>query len=105
VPALKVRVKYYLDRLWWVGAEADGVYAAGRGTTGSTSVNSGFVGAILDASVRGGISPRENVDVFLNVRYLGGGAEGTNSSDTGPGDGYTKNWLHTASVSVGTSVR
>lgn len=105
VPALKLRVKYYLDRVFWIGGEADGLYAAGRGATGSTKVSRDFVGAILDASVRGGFSPRENVDVFLNLRYLGGGAEGGGSDDSGPGDGYAKNWLHTFGMSVGVSVR
>ncbi len=105
VPALKLRAKYYLDRLFWIGSEVDGLYAAGRGATGSTSVSRDFVGAILDASLRGGFSPRENIDLFLNLRYLGGGAEGGSSDDSGPGDGYTKNWLHSFSVSVGASVR
>jgi len=68
-------------------------------------VSDDFVGAILDASLRVGFTPREPVDVFLNLRYIGGGAEGTATDDTGPGDGYTKNWLHTYAVSIGVSMR
>jgi hypothetical protein len=105
VPALKFRLKRYLTGMVWVGSEIDGVYAAGKGATGSTEVSNDFVGALLDASVRGGFSPKENIDVFLNVRYLGGGAEGTQTDDTGPGDGYTKNWLHAYSVALGLTVR
>jgi hypothetical protein len=63
------------------------------------------VGAILDASLRGGFTPREGLDVFLNVRYLGGGAVGTEEDFPGPGDGYVRNWLHTVSVSLGVTVR
>ncbi|UCF99183.1 MAG: hypothetical protein JSV89_06495 [Spirochaetaceae bacterium] len=105
VPALKFRVKYYLNDYLWLGTEIDGIYAAGRGVTGSTEVSTDFVGAILDASLRTGFTPRPPVDVFLNLRYLGGGAEGTDTDDPGPGDGYVKNWLHAFSVSLGVTVR
>jgi hypothetical protein len=50
-----------------------------------------FVGAILDASLRAGFNPRETLDVFLNLRYLGGGAVGKEQDTPGPGDGYTRN--------------
>jgi hypothetical protein len=43
--------------------------------------------------------------VFANLRYLGGGAVGIDDDSTGPGDGYTRNWLHFASLSVGFAVR
>ena len=34
--------------------------------------------------------------MFLNVRYLGGGAVGTDEDrQRAQGDGYTRNWLHT----------
>jgi hypothetical protein len=105
VPALKFRAKYYLGDFLWLGTEIDGIYAAGRGVTGSTEVSTDFVGAIIDASLRAGFTPRPPVDVFLNLRYLAGGAEGTDTDDPGPGDGYVKNWLHAFSVSLGVTVR
>jgi hypothetical protein len=105
VPALKFRAKYYIGPRVWLGTEIDGIYAAGRGFVGSTEVESGFVGAIVDASLRAGFSPRDNLDTFLNLRYIGGGAEGTSTDDPGPGDGYVKNWLHAFSVSLGVTVR
>ena len=105
VPALKFRAKYYLSDHVWLGTEIDGIYAAGRGVTGSTEVSTDFVGAIIDASLRAGFTPRPPVDVFLNLRYLAGGAEGTGTDDPGPGDGYVKNWLHAFSVSLGVTVR
>ena len=55
------------------------------------------VGAILDASVRAGyvVSPRATV--WLDIRYLGGGATNTDPND------YAKNWLHFLFVGVGAS--
>jgi hypothetical protein len=43
----------------------------------------------------------EQVGVFLNLRYLGGGAVGTSDDDPGPGDGDVRTWLHFATVSAG----
>jgi hypothetical protein len=103
VPIFKFRWKSYLSPTWWLGSEIDGFYASGRWITGSAN---DFVGAILDASLRGGFSPREGLDVFLNVRYLGGGAVGTSEEQAVGGvDGYVRNWLHTVSVSLGVTVR
>jgi len=102
VPALKFRAKYYLNDFVWLGSEIDGIYAAGRGATGSFTVDPKFVGAIIDASLRAGFTPRPPVDVFLNLRYLAGGAEGTDENDP---DQYVKNWLHAFSVSLGVTVR
>lgn len=102
VPIFKFRWKSYLSPTWWLGSEIDGFYASGRWITGSAN---DFVGAILDASLRGGFTPRDGLDVFLNVRYLGGGAVGTEEDFPGPGDGYVRNWLHTVSVSLGVTVR
>ena len=67
--------------------------------------NTDVVGAILDASVRGGLHLTPGVDTFLNLRYLGGGATGTNSNTKEPGDGYTDNWLHFVSLTLGFSLR
>jgi len=102
VPALKFRAKYYLNDFVWLGSEIDGIYAAGRGVTGSFTVDPSFVGAIIDASLRAGFTPRPPVDVFLNLRYLGGGAEGRDEDDP---DQFVKNWLHAFSVSLGVTVR
>ena len=42
----------------------------------------------------------QSIPMFLNFRYLGGGATGTGDPDF-PGDGYVKNWLHFFNVSAG----
>jgi hypothetical protein len=43
----------------------------------------------------------ESGRLFLNLRYLGGGATGTDTGDVWPGDGYVKNWLNFITVSTG----
>jgi hypothetical protein len=98
VPILRVRTRFPLgEQLWW-GTEIDGFYASGRYITGS---DNDFEGAILDGSCRLGFTMSKTIEAFINLRYLGGGARGTDENDTGPGDGYTNNWLHTFSFTLG----
>ena len=59
-----------------------------------------IVGALLDASLRVGAT-HKRLHVYLSLRYLGGGAVGTNEDEDGPGDGYVRNWLHLFVASVG----
>jgi len=104
VPAVKSRGRFYVGGRSWLGYEADGMYAPVKYLNGGKS---DVVGAILDLSVRGGYDLSAPFGVFLNVRYLGGGAKGTSKSDAarGPGDGYTSNWLHFLSSTVGFEAR
>lgn len=106
VPAVKVRARFPLNRLMWLGAEVDGIYAQGKVVTGSTNVESSFKGAILDASLRYGFKVNESIDAFLNARYLGGGAEGGQIDPENPNtDGYTSNWLGAVSLSAGFGIK
>jgi hypothetical protein len=98
VPALKLRTNYHLNDRFYLEIEADGIYAPISYLNGSDNE---VVGAILDASLRGGAHIVDHVDGFLNFRYLGGGAVGTSDDTEGPGDGYVKNWLHFGIVTVG----
>jgi hypothetical protein len=59
------------------------------------------VGAILDASLRLGAEVNPQTDLYVNLRYLAGGAVGTDTGDVWPGDGYVKNWLHFLNISAG----
>ncbi len=102
VPLAKVRWRQPLRGQGWVGSEVDAAWAPIRYINGA---DSDVEGALLDASVRFGTEVRPGVDAFVNVRYLGGGAVGTGNNSTPPGDGYTKNWLQFASLSLGASVR
>lgn len=103
VPVLKMRVRQPLGEAgaFW-GFEADGFYAPIKYVNGS---DTDVIGAILDTSARVGVPTKNGVDVFLNVRYIGGGAEGTSDDVLAPADGWVENWLHTMAVSVGTQLR
>ncbi|WP_111611923.1 hypothetical protein [Algoriphagus yeomjeoni] len=102
VPALKVRSSYDLSELLYLELEADGIYAPISYLNGSDNE---VKGAILDASIRSGLKVTNDVNAFLNLRYLGGGAVGTAEDEPGPGDGYVKNWLHFMTVTAGLSYR
>ncbi len=98
VPALKLKAKINLsERVFWE-LEADGIYAPVSYLNGSDNE---IVGAILDASMRVGYVLRPELSTFLNLRYLGGGAVGTDPDFTGPGDGFVENWLNFLSVTTG----
>jgi hypothetical protein len=97
VPALKVRGKADISDRFFIGLEADGIYAPVSYLNGSDNE---VVGAILDASLRAGTKVRLGT-LFFNVRYIGGGATGTGTKDIWPGDGYVKNWLHFLIPSLG----
>jgi len=103
VPVLKMRVRQPMGAqgAFW-GFEADGFYAPIKYLNGS---DVDVVGAILDTSARVGVPTQNGVDVFLNLRYIGGGAEGTSDDFLAPADGWVENWLHTMALSVGTQLR
>jgi hypothetical protein len=94
VPILKLRWQKPLGESMWIGSEIDGFYASGRYITGSAN---DFEGAIIDASLRMGFNLTDYLSTFLNLRYLGGGASGTEEDE----NKYTDNWLKTFSVSLG----
>jgi hypothetical protein len=102
VPAIKFRGRWGFNNGVFWGTEIDGMYAPVSVINGSDSE---VTGAILDASLRVGYDFTDRVSGFFNVRYLGGGAVGTESNPTPPSDGYTKNWLHFVTVSLGVDFR
>jgi hypothetical protein len=98
VPAIKIRGKAQLNKYFYSEIEADGIYAPVSYLNGSDNE---IVGAILDASLRMGAELDKSSRLFLNLRYLGGGATGTDTGDVWPGDGYVKNWLNFLTVTTG----
>lgn len=100
VPVIKVRLRRPLGAAFWWGAEADGFYAPISYLNGSDTE---VVGAILDASGRAGLKLSDKADLFLNLRYLGGGGMGESREARDLGDGYVKNWLHIMTVTAGFS--
>ena len=102
VPALKFRGRWGFDNGVWWGTEIDGIYAPISGINGSSNE---ITGALLDASLRVGYDFSDRVAGFFNLRYLGGGAVGTESNPAPPSDGYTKNWLSFITASLGVEFR
>jgi len=100
VPALKFYGAWRPLSWLWLATEMDGAYAPVSYLNGD---DNDVEGAILDASLRAGFHLGKKRDVFLNVRYLGGGAQGESDNSPPPGDGYVSNWLHFVTVSVGAS--
>ena len=100
VPLLKLRARRSLANGWFWGVEADGTYANIKGVNGS---NNEVTGALLDTSLRAGFKLAGPGEAFLNLRYLGGGAEGQGDPEP-PNDGYTRNWLHFLTLSVGANL-
>ncbi|HTV25222.1 MAG TPA: hypothetical protein VMG12_41295 [Polyangiaceae bacterium] len=96
VPLLHASFRQALGELYWFELDADGIYAPIKYLNGN---DNGVEGAILDANVRLGIDAAEHIAPFLNVRYLGGGAEG--ASEEGDLADYTSNWLQFMIVSLG----
>lgn len=102
VPLLQARGEFAVRDSGWAGFDVAGMYAPIKYINGS---NTDVVGAILDASVRVGVHANRGIDPFLSLRYIGGGAAGTESSPDPGKDGYVENWLSFANVSLGVRVR
>jgi hypothetical protein len=100
VPALKGLVRYDAPSGWFWMFEADGMVAPVKYLNGGKS---DVFGAIIDANLRGGYRLSPRVDAFINLRWLGGGAEGTSEPEDFS-DGYTQNWLQFLIFSVGADV-
>lgn len=98
VPLLRAATRYTTRHRVFFEGEVDGFYAPVKYLNGG---DSDVEGSIVDLNVRSGLSFHRNSEAYLNVRYLAGGAEGTSSNDEGPGDGYSSNWLHFLTVSLG----
>ncbi len=103
VPALKFRAHKPLESGWFLGAEVDGMYAPIKYLNGDAEAD--VVGAIVDANLRAGVELDRGTELFLNLRYLAGGASGTDPNTRGLGDGYTENWLQFATLSLGASLK
>jgi len=98
VPLLHVGWRTELGPASYIELAADGIYAPVKYLNGN---DNGVEGAILDANVRFGMVAHEHVDVFVNARYLAGGAEG--ESGDGP-DTFSSNWLQFFILSAGLAV-
>jgi hypothetical protein len=98
VPTLKARGRYTFDCDVWIESELDFMYAPVKYINGGAS---DVEGAIFDLNLRAGLPVFTGGAVFLNLRYLGGGASGTSPDENTVGDGYVSNWLHFMTLSLG----
>jgi hypothetical protein len=101
VPILKLRHRRGVGARGFVAGEVDGFWAPIRYINGS---GSDVEGAIVDLSLKGGLKLRHGAEAYLALRWIGGGAVGTDSTPS-TGDGYTRNWLHLATLSIGATLR
>lgn len=103
VPLLKLRTRRSLDDQWFLGGEIAGFYAPIRYLNVS---DTDVVGAIADANLLVGRTLDDHTSAYLTLRYIGGGAEGTSDQPPDePGDGFTRNWIHALSLSLGFEYR
>lgn len=103
VPLLRMRGRYVFESAAFLEAELDGWTSPvpGQGRKGEIAL-----GVIADVALRAGVELRRRAELFLTLRYLGGGFRGEGAEDqplVGP-DKWNANWLHTATISVGAGV-
>jgi len=102
VPILAFRGRGMLTKKLWMAGEMQGFYANIPGVNGgSTDVE----GAILDTSLKVGLAGPQGASAFLALRYVGGGAVGESRRADPFTDGFTRNWIHLMSLSVGFELR
>jgi len=102
VPALAVYARYEFPFGLVLSADIAGSYAKSAWFNGAGFE---FEGSVLDASLRMGYLVQNDLELFGNLRFFGGTAEGTStdpaSTWTEPTDRFTKNNIATLAVSVG----
>lgn len=96
VPIIKLRTGYKWESSFFILFDGDGFYASNRFFNGAEYP---FTGYIYDLSLRSGYRINTRTTTYVNLRFLGGGAEGTNDSDE-----YTFNDLHTVGVTLGLTI-
>ncbi|MFO7881938.1 MAG: hypothetical protein R6U52_05330 [Kosmotogaceae bacterium] len=99
VPVIKLLGRYNFRNGFYIEADVDGFYATSRWFNGA---DYDFTGSILDANLNLGFNLSDSMDTYINLRYLGGTAEGTSQdTETSLSDGYTSNKLSTFILSFG----
>ncbi|TNE88524.1 MAG: hypothetical protein EP330_14215 [Deltaproteobacteria bacterium] len=101
VPLLEFEYRRRFDDGFFFETEVDGFYAPIKYLNGR---DVDVIGAIADIQLRAGLDLADPVEAYLGLRYIGGGGEGTGTPD-GTGDGFVRNWLHFAALTIGGRVR
>lgn len=97
VPLIKFRTRYTFPSGFLLGTEIDGFYAPVSYLNGD---DNDVEGLIVDWSVFTGFRWGD-MEIYLAARYIGGGAQGKSDGDRYNSDGYTKNWLHFMTATIG----
>ncbi|MDC7226268.1 MAG: hypothetical protein PQJ61_05850 [Spirochaetales bacterium] len=106
VPALNFIGAYRFNNRFYLSTDITGSYASSAFFNGADFE---FAGSLLDASLRTGYTLKNNIDLFLNLRFIGGSASGTSGYDrnnwTDSDSPTTSNYLATTNLSFGLTVR
>lgn len=108
VPAIHIYSRWETPFGVDLSADITGLYASSALINGASFE---FEGSILDASLRAGYELKNNVEIFGNIRFLGGTAKGSSSYSgtnwsVASSDGrYTENNLATLSATMGLTIR
>lgn len=106
VPAVNLFGSYRFNGGFFVMTDITGLYASSAFFNGA---DFDFEGSILDASLRTGYTLKNDIDLFLNARFLGGSAAGTSGYArdkwTDSNSPTTSNYLATTSLSFGLTLR
>jgi len=105
VPSINLFGKYTFKSGMFLSLDATGLYASSAIINGA---NFAFEGSLLDASLRAGYPILAGMDVFANLRFLGGTSKGEsqypdrNWSESN--ERYGENYLGTMSFTLGLSI-
>ncbi len=106
VPALAVYSRWETPSGLNLSADIAGIFASSRFINGA---NFEFEGSILDASLRAGYVLNNGSEVFANLRFFGGTAEGVSQYPdifwTKSVEDFTSNKIASVTVSLGTTLR
>lgn len=108
VPIIKLKAGYYFNNGVYIETDSDAFYASSKFINGA---DFNFTGSIYDLSGRLGFKLNDSLNTFINLRYLGGTAEGTSEytndkwSETGTSPSYTSNILGTTTFSLGFEIK
>ena len=105
VPSINLYGKYTANSGMYISIDATGLYASSAIINGASFE---FEGSILDASLRTGYPLLAGLDVFANIRFLGGTSKGTSGyTDRTWSESrqlYGTNYLATTAFTLGLSI-
>lgn len=106
VPAIHFLARYHFESGLYVMTDITGLYASSAIINGADFE---FEGSILDASLRAGWTLKPQIDLFMNLRFLGGSAAGVSQYESTQWstsqERATANYLATTAFTLGATLR